>query len=88
MGRARDGEIIVSLDILLNTEGVPKLERLLQFWYTLFVYSILAVFSIDVQSQQMKLSFWENIEMTVNVTVNHPLVNGNVVVERFDGQGM
>ena len=46
------------------------------------------VFSIDVQSQKMKLSFWENIEMTVNVTVNHPLVNGNVVVERFDGQGM
>lgn len=88
MGRARDGEIIVSLDILLNTEGVSKLERLLQFWYTLFVYSILAVFSIDVQSQKMKLSFWENIEMTVNVTVNHPLVNGNVVVERFDGQGM
>ena len=88
MGRAREGEIIVSLDILLNTEGVSKLERLLQFWYTLFVYSILAVFSIDVQSQKMKLSFWENIEMTVNVTVNHPLVNGNVVVERFDGQGM
>ena len=88
MGRARDGEIIVSLDILLNTEGVSKLERLLQFWYTLSVYSILAVFSIDVQSQKMKLSFWENIEMTVNVTVNHPLVNGNVVVERFDGQGM
>lgn len=88
MGRARDGEIIVSLDILLNTEGVSKLERLLQFWYTLFVYSILAVFSIDVQSQKMKLSFWENIEMSVNVTVNHPLVNGNVVVERFDGQGM
>lgn len=88
MGRARNGEIIVSLDILLKTEGVSKLERLLQFWYTLFVYSILAVFSIDVQSQKMKLSFWENIEMTVNVTVNHPLVNGNVVVERFDGQGM
>lgn len=88
MGRARDGEIIASLVILLNTEGVSKLERLLQFWYTLFVYSILAVFSIDVQSQKMKLSFWENIEMTVNVTVNHPLVNGNVVVERFDGQGM
>ena len=88
MGRARDGEIIVSLDILLNTEGVSKLERLLQFWYTLFVYSILAVFSIDVQSQKMKLSFWENIEMSINVTVNHPLVNGNVVVERFDGQGM
>ena len=88
MGRARDGEIIASLVILLNTEGVSKLEKLLQFWYTLFVYSILAVFSIDVQSQKMKLSFWENIEMTVNVTVNHPLVNGNVVVERFDGQGM
>lgn len=88
MGRARNGEIIASLVILLNTEGVSKLERLLQFWYTLFVYSILAVFSIDVQSQKMKLSFWENIEMTVNVTVNHPLVNGNVVVERFDGQGM
>ena len=88
MGRARDGEIIVSLDILLNTEGVSKLERLLQFWYTLFVYSILAVFSIDVQSQKMKLFFGENIEMSINVTVNHPLVNGNVVVERFDGQGM
>lgn len=88
MGRARDGEIIASLVILLNTEGVSKLERLLQFWYTLFVYSILAVFSLDVQSQKMKLSFWENIEMSINVTVNHPLVNGNVVVERFDGQGM